>query len=210
MSRSKSNLTFGKIVGVGLEGRLGAGALSTCRPRFTSVVGLPAGVLLDVALLVPLHFDHDPGRQRADDGDTDAMQSAGDLVAALVELAAGMQTGHHDFERRSGLPWDECSTGIPRPLSSTVTLPFACSVDGDDVASSLRAPRRRCCRRPRERVDEAPSDRCRRCTFRAGGEPPRALPGPEYPLHHKTTSTAAFASFQSRGRIPRTELGIRG
>ena len=42
-----------------------------------------------------------PRRQRVDDGDADPVQAAGDLVAVLVELAAGVQLGHHDLGRRA-------------------------------------------------------------------------------------------------------------
>src|SRR5690606_2780229 len=35
--------------------------------------------------------------QRIDAGDAHAVQAAGYLVGVLVELAAGMQLGHHDF-----------------------------------------------------------------------------------------------------------------
>ena len=38
-----------------------------------------------------------PGRQRVDDGDADAVQAAGDLVGVLVEFSAGMQLGHDDL-----------------------------------------------------------------------------------------------------------------
>ena len=41
--------------------------------------------------------------QRVDDGDTDAMQAAGNLVGILVELTAGMQLGHDDLRRRNAL-----------------------------------------------------------------------------------------------------------
>ena len=34
-------------------------------------------------------------------GDTDAVQAAGDLVRILVELAPGMELGHHDLGRRA-------------------------------------------------------------------------------------------------------------
>ena len=40
-----------------------------------------------------------PFRQRIHHGNTDAVQSAGDLVGILVELTAGMQLGHDDLGR---------------------------------------------------------------------------------------------------------------
>ena len=42
-------------------------------------------------------------RQRVDDGDADAMQSAGNLVGILVEFPARMQLGHDDLGRRNAL-----------------------------------------------------------------------------------------------------------
>ena len=41
-----------------------------------------------------------PGRQRVDDGDADAVQPAGHLVGVLVEFSAGMELRHDDFGRR--------------------------------------------------------------------------------------------------------------
>ena len=38
-----------------------------------------------------------PGRQRVDDGDADAVQAARHLVGVLVEFSARMQLGHDDF-----------------------------------------------------------------------------------------------------------------
>jgi hypothetical protein len=42
-----------------------------------------------------------PLRQRIDAGNTDAVQTAGNLVGVLVEFAAGMQFGQRDFGRRA-------------------------------------------------------------------------------------------------------------
>jgi len=48
---------------------------------------------------------------------TDAMQTRGHFVARVIEFAACVQHGHHDFSaltpRSSMIP-----TGMPRPLSS--------------------------------------------------------------------------------------------
>ena len=43
------------------------------------------------------HFDVDAGRQRVHHGNTHAVQTAGDRVAAPTELAACVQLGHHGF-----------------------------------------------------------------------------------------------------------------
>ncbi len=47
-----------------------------------------------------LDLDDQPGRQRVDDRDADAVQAAGDLVAAAAELAAGVQHGQRHVDRR--------------------------------------------------------------------------------------------------------------
>ena len=41
--------------------------------------------------------------KRVDDGHADAVQAAGDLVAVVVELTAGVQDGHDDLGRRASL-----------------------------------------------------------------------------------------------------------
>src|SRR3977135_1375298 len=43
----------------------------------------------------------EPYRQGVDDRDADTVQAAGDLVRVLVELAAGVQLGHHDLGGRA-------------------------------------------------------------------------------------------------------------
>ena len=85
-----------------------------------------------MALAVDL--DVEPRRQRVDDRDADAVQAAGHLVAAAAELAAGVQHGEHDLDRRTCPRSRRSSTGMPRPLSLTRTPPSASSVDLDAVA----------------------------------------------------------------------------
>ena len=76
-----------------------------------------------VALLVDLavapDLEVEPLRQRVDDRHADAVQAAGHLVAVVVELAAGVQHGQHDLGRRLAAARAR-STGMPRPLSTTV------------------------------------------------------------------------------------------
>ena len=62
--------------------------------------GLAALVGLLVHLAVALDLDLEVFRQGIDDGQPDAVQAAGDLVGALVELAAGVQLGEHDLGGR--------------------------------------------------------------------------------------------------------------
>ena len=56
-------------------------------------------LLVDLAVAPDLQVEH--LRQRVDDRHADAVQPARDLVAVVVELAAGVQHGQHDFGRGS-------------------------------------------------------------------------------------------------------------
>ena len=88
---------------VGEEGDLGAvllgrGALGQLRHRFAALVVLRP----DVAVAADLQVQ--ALGKGVDDGDADAVQAAGDLVAAPVpELAAGVEDGQHDLGRRFAL-----------------------------------------------------------------------------------------------------------
>ena len=81
------------------------GSGSSCRSPSSSApwtIG-PCGRAADVGLLplvaVALDGHVELVRERVDDRDADAVQAAGDLVAAaLAELAAGVQDGEHDLE----------------------------------------------------------------------------------------------------------------
>ena len=53
--------------------------------------------------------------------DADAVQAARDLVARSLELAAGVQLRQHDLERVQPFSLGCRPTGMPRPLSTTVT-----------------------------------------------------------------------------------------
>ena len=98
-------------------------------PRFFVVpvdfeVGLrlAALVLLLEDLAVAPDFEVEPLRQRIDDRDADAVQAARHFVAVVVELAAGVQHREHDFGGRPAAR-DADRSGMPRPLSTTVTEP---------------------------------------------------------------------------------------
>ena len=67
---------------------------------FDVVLRLAALVALRPDLAVPVDLDLDRLRQSVDDRDSHPMQSAGDLVGAVVELASRMQHGHHHLEGR--------------------------------------------------------------------------------------------------------------
>ena len=118
-SVSKLNSVVSKICGSGLN--------VTFVPRrcvvpvdFEVAIGVPALVALLVDLAVAPDLEVEPLGQRVDDRDADAVQAAGDLVAVVVELAAGVQHRQDDFGGRLAALVHR-STGMPRPLSTTVT-----------------------------------------------------------------------------------------
>ena len=89
-------------LGVGLEADRRAGLLG--RPdRLHLRRRLAAGELLHVGLPVALDSGDQPLGERVDDRDADAVEAAGDLVAALAELPAGVQLGQDDRQRGQAL-----------------------------------------------------------------------------------------------------------
>ena len=76
----------------------------SCRDADRLHVGVrhAARELLAVDLPVAVHLGDEPLGERVDDGDADAVEAAGDLVAAPAELAAGVQLRQHDRQRRAG------------------------------------------------------------------------------------------------------------
>ena len=68
--------------------------------------GHAARELLAVDLAVALDLGDEPLGERVDDGDADAVQAAGDLVAVAAELAAGVQLRQDDLERRDARALD--------------------------------------------------------------------------------------------------------
>ena len=73
-------------------------------------------------------------RQRVDHRDADAVQTAGDLVAAAAELAAGVQHGQRHRQRRAAPGPGAVSVGMPRPLSSTRIAAVGLEGEDDPVA----------------------------------------------------------------------------
>ena len=66
--------------------------------RFSeAVLALAAFEFEETGFAVAAHDEAQPGRKRVHAGDADAVQAAGDLVAVVVELAAGMKFGQGDF-----------------------------------------------------------------------------------------------------------------
>ena len=81
---------------VGLERDLRAGPLGDADGRQLRR-RIAAPVLLVVGLAVALDLELQPLGQRVDDRHADAVQTARDLVARVIELAARVQHGHHDL-----------------------------------------------------------------------------------------------------------------
>ena len=82
-----------------LEGDLGAAFLGRTGDRELGL-RIAALVRLRVHLLVAPDLEIEGLRERVYDRDADPVQSAGHLVAVVVELAAGMKHGQRDFGRR--------------------------------------------------------------------------------------------------------------
>ena len=93
-------LYLGKNLRVGREGGLGAlavGGAALLDLHFRNA----ALVALKINLAVLVNFDFELVAERIDDRRADAMQSARHFVRVLLELAAGVKHGVHDFERRA-------------------------------------------------------------------------------------------------------------
>ena len=74
------------------------GAPLFCLARLLQIAGPDATFeLLLVGLTVPPDFDVERLGKKIDHGNADAVQAAGNLVSVRIELAAGMQLGHHDL-----------------------------------------------------------------------------------------------------------------
>ena len=71
-------------------------------PALLQGAGNGAVVVLEPLVAVSKDRGLQPGRQRVDDGYTDAVQATTDGVATVLatELAAGVQLGHDDVDRR--------------------------------------------------------------------------------------------------------------
>ena len=68
-------------------------------PRSSATDGLTALEAHLHSLLAVAHdLDLQPARDGVDAADAHAVQTAGDLVAVVVELAAGVQHGHHHLD----------------------------------------------------------------------------------------------------------------
>ena len=87
-------------------GQEGDGRAARAVPRLAlreRVLRIALGVVLAKDETVATDFDVQLLGQRVDDGNADAMETAGDLVAAAAELAAGMELGEHNLDGRHAL-----------------------------------------------------------------------------------------------------------
>ena len=84
-------------LGVGPEGDLGTRGLRLA-DDLDLLRGLAARELHRVNLAVALDLDHEALGQSIYNGDTDAVQTTGHLVAAAAELTTGVQDGHDDLK----------------------------------------------------------------------------------------------------------------
>ena len=148
---------------------------------------------LTIDLAVALDLGLHPRAQGVDRADADAVQTAGDLVAAAAELAAGVQLGHdHRHRGHTGLLLD-----VHRDAGAVVLDGDAVVlVDGDaDACRSDPAwPRRWSCPPPRRPCGAAPCCRCRRCTCPGGGARPPDLPAPGSDRHCRQTAVSCYSS----------------
>ena len=100
-TRAGSKSAFGaENLRVGPKSDLGAAPVGRAAGLFQLALRLAALERHLVEHLLARDLDLHALRQRIGDRDADAMQAAGGLVDLGVELAAGVQHAHDDFERR--------------------------------------------------------------------------------------------------------------
>ena len=135
-SHEKSSVS--KISGIGLEERPRAAAAvpgrdeAPVRLRPAALLGDRRGwraarVLLEPSLSVPQHFDPHRLGERVYDAHADAVEAAGDLVAAAAELPAGVEDGHDDLQ--GALPGGVLVDRDAAAVVDDLQLPVG--VDGD-------------------------------------------------------------------------------
>ena len=101
LQRREIELDHGEGLGRRQEGDLGAAlAVRPSPTTFSGATASPSRNSMKCSLPSRQIVQLEPGRQRVDDRDADAVQAAGNLVGILVEFSAGMQLGHDDLGRR--------------------------------------------------------------------------------------------------------------
>ena len=101
-SVSKLYSVVSKICGSGLERDLRAAPLGRAALDQTGRRVAALERLLVHSLVAP-DLELEPLGQGIDDRHADAVQTAGHLVGVVLELAAGVQLGHHDLGRRAAV-----------------------------------------------------------------------------------------------------------
>jgi hypothetical protein len=86
---------LGEHLGVGPEGDGGAGLLDGLLPSWDAWCRAPPTKSLGPHVAGVADLGLEPLRKGVDDGDTHPVQTTGDLVGALLELAAGVEGGEH-------------------------------------------------------------------------------------------------------------------
>ena len=148
-------------------GRLGRRALLQVGERLAALVVLGP----DVAVAADLEVQ--ALGERVDDRDADAVQAAGDFVAAAVaELAAGVQGGQHHLGRRPLLLLQFVDRDAAAVVDDRAAVVRGAGRPGR-CRSGRRSPRRPSCRRPRRRGGGGRGGRSSRCTCRGACGPPR-------------------------------------
>ena len=118
-----------------------------------------------------------PLAEGVDHRDADAVQAAGDLVAAAAELAARVQHGEDDLGGRLAVLLHDAHGDAAAVVDDGDGVVWV-DGHGDAAGSDLRAPRRPSCRPPRRRGGAGRAVRWNRCTCRAARGPDRGLPVP--------------------------------
>ena len=130
---------------------------------------LAARETLAVELAVARDLDDRVRRQRIDDADADAVQTARRRIGLAVELAARVQRGQDHFERRLA---GKFRMRIDRDAAAIVDDDQPVAPDAARSRSAWRAPRRlrpSHCRALRRRDGDRRARRCRRYTCPVGG-----------------------------------------
>jgi predicted hotdog family 3-hydroxylacyl-ACP dehydratase len=105
---------------VGFEGDARAGLLAGLARLRQGRLGNAAGVFLLPGIAPVPDLQLQAFGKRVDAAHAHAVKAAGNLVALGIELAAGVQFGHHHLRRRNALRFHDAH-GMPRPSSITVT-----------------------------------------------------------------------------------------
>ncbi len=177
------------------------------RPDLLEVaVGDAEAEALPPQVAAVLDLDDQAARERVDHRDADAVQAAGDLVAAAAELAAGVQHGqrHRDGGHAPGRA--RCRSGCrgrcPRP--GCRRRPAASPRSG---RSSRPAPRRPRCRRSPRSGGAGRAHRWSRCTCRGACARPRGPRGPGSRRRRSRRASAAVAVLDRRSARPGSSTG---